>query len=66
MNQILNTGNDPEELFVDKLIANARKIAEKECPLTTDDAFTKEVWITGYISGYLRSKTEQLKSEQHG
>lgn len=49
-----------EETYSDLIIAEARKIAESKFPIAITDSVIKEMWISGFISGYLNRTTEEI------
>ena len=52
-----------EEEFAEKIVKEARKIAERMFPGAIQDESIKEFWTTGFVSGYLERTTEELKSK---
>lgn len=46
----------------DKLLTEARRIAESKVPKTLDEyPEMKEVWLLGFVAGYLSRLTEEIK-----
>ena len=47
----------------EKVISVVRKIAERKIPSAVTDEYMKELWITGFCSGYLERVIEVLKQD---
>lgn len=50
-----------ESEMQEKIVSEVRKIAEDKIPSAVTDEYMRELWITGFCSGYLERVIEVLK-----
>lgn len=49
-----------DEEYVEMILKEARQIAESKFPEAIVESHTKEIWISGFVSGYLNRITEEI------